>query len=168
VIREILTRRGNPPQHRGGRLLAAGLGRLLTDECGPKSGCTTVVIDPVSGTRRSLGQSTPPAPDFRQGVISPDGSAVAMIEDTTTGPALHLVDMISGQDWPTGANLATPISGSEATMVWAPDSRMLFFVDAAGRINMIDRTGTHIRDLGVDLPPMSGLAIRVAPGRGTP
>jgi hypothetical protein len=151
-----------------GRLLAAGPGQLLTDECGPTSGCTTMVIDPVRGTRRSLGASTPPSPDLRQGVISPDGSAVAMIEDTATGPALHLVDMISGQDRPTSASLATPISGSETTMVWAPDSHMLFFVDAAGHLNIIDRAGTHIRDLGIDLPALTELGIRVAPGSRAP
>jgi hypothetical protein len=143
-----------------GALLAAGPTRWLTVECDQQHRCDTVVTDRATGIARVLGPAEPtPAPSA--GVISPDGGTAAMARDTPTGPVLHLVDLSSGQDHATAAVL---INFDDGTMVWTPDSRLLFFVDRDGHLGIVDARTGQIRDLGVQLPAIDQLAIRVTTG----
>jgi hypothetical protein len=71
---------------------------------------------------------------------------------------LHLIDLRSGTEHATSVTVSGDQDPS-AAMVWAPDSRWLFVVDAARSITAVDRAG-HARTLDSGLPPIEQLAMR--------
>jgi hypothetical protein len=146
-----------------GSLLAAGPTRWLTTECDVHQRCSLVVTNRATGIARTLGPSGPEPGGMQPGVVSPDGSTAAVKRETPTGAVLHLIDLTSGHDHPIEAPVGAP---DQADMVWTPDSRLLFFVDRDGHLEIIDARGTQLRDLGIALPAISQLALRV--GRPTP
>jgi hypothetical protein len=47
-------------------------------------------------------------------------------------------------------------------MVWSPDSRWLFVAGGGGRLFPIEAATGDVHDLGVQVPPLSQVAIRPA------
>ena len=141
-----------------GTVLATGPTGWLTEECDDRHHCTLDVIDRHSGAHRAIGQASDT--EYRGGLISPNGSMAAL---ATPDPGdrevvLHLIDLHSGTD------RSTPVARSgdadlAAAIVWSPDSRWLFTVDAEGRIVAVDRAG-HMSTLDARLPAIEQLAMR--------
>ncbi len=148
-----------------GQVIAVGPTRWLMVSCRNGPRCRNVVYDPRSGALRvlpgpaltGLAYTWPPA-----GVISPDGSAAAIIDtaavDTTTGPAtIRLINLMTGAD----TRLAVPPdqdAGSQS-MAWSPDGRWLFLTDDGRLLAVNARTG-QVTGLGVKLPDVSQVAVR--------
>lgn len=145
-----------------GAVLAVGPTRWLVSECDYRDGCNTVVIDRISGTRRTLSRiasdvNTPPP-----GVISPDGTTAALIDLNNQTANIHLRDLTSGVDHP------LPVPTDQASfdmgsLVWSPDSRWLFIAAANGHLAVLDARTRHVRTLGATLPSLSQFAIRNVP-----
>lgn len=145
-----------------GRLLAVGPSRWLTVEC-QLNHCNQVVIDRSSGARRVIGAAPPSANAgnaFPLGLVSPDGTTAALIDDTGVAPQLRLMDLITGHSYPIPVQLPT-IDASEGVMAWSPDSHWLFFVDSAGQIRLVDRQAAHLGRLDIQLPAVDQIAMRV-------
>jgi hypothetical protein len=141
-----------------GTALATGPTGWLAEECDDRHRCTLDVIDRHSGAHRAIRPATDT--EYRGGLISPNGSmaALAALDPNDREVVLHLIDLHSGTDRAT----RVARSGDEdlvAAMVWSPDSRWLFVVDAAGRIVAVDRAG-HPRTLDTRLPAITQLAMR--------
>jgi WD40 repeat protein len=99
------------------------------------------------------------------GQISPDGVTAALTEYGINGPdgmTLHLLDLSSGQDRPVDGRQAGS-TGTPSAMVWSPDGRTLFYLDAAGLLFLVDARTGAVRTLGVALPPMNQLIFRIRP-----
>jgi hypothetical protein len=141
-----------------GALLATGPTRWLTHDCDVHYRCATTVTDRTSGARRVL--STPGGVFGNDGVIAPDGATAAMIGVEDAGLTLHLLDLATGVDRPTGVVLDPVNSFGGGKVVWSPDSRWLFAVDANGRVVVIDPAARRTADLGVPLPPLTEIALR--------
>jgi hypothetical protein len=141
-----------------GELTAAGPGRWLAVTCSRSGDCANVLIDAASGTQRIL-----PGPPVRSaawppGVISPDGSAAAVLITGSGAPRLYLINLRSGvsravavqvdQEFPNGI------------LAWSPDSRWLFIVDADGKLLALNGSTQHVVSFGRSLPSLSQIAIR--------
>jgi WD40-like Beta Propeller Repeat len=142
-----------------GVLVAVGPTRWVVRECDDRHRCATVVVDRNTGARRTLdvqvGQPYGPV-----GLISPDGSNAAFLENTQAGlVAAHLIDLASGTD----RRLDVPVNQpyGDAAMAWSPDGRWLFIAGADGQLFPVDPATGRVHDLGVSLPPISQLAIRM-------
>ncbi len=140
-----------------GTVLATGPLGWFAEECDDRHRCTLDVIERQSGAHRAIGPATDA--EYRGGLISPNGrmAALAAQDPGGRGVVLHLIDLDSGTD------RSTPVarSGDEdlaAAMVWSPDSRWLFAVDAAGRIVAVDGAG-NLQTLDTRLPAIEQLAM---------
>ncbi len=95
------------------------------------------------------------------GVVSPDGSAAAVIV-LSPSPVLMYFDLRTGAE--SVLRLAMGSAADPAqSLVWSPDSRWLFALDAVGGIQVVDartRQVTDFRDLASPLPSLTQLAIR--------
>lgn len=146
-----------------GTVLASGPTGYLVSECGAARKCQTLVLDRRTGTRKVLKFAIIPHLGGT-GLISPDGKTAAVVDVPHVGSSavrLSLVDMTSGAVHPLGAGIGTPIR--DASMIWAPDSRRLFVATDTGRVAVVDRTTRTVGDLGLRLPAIEQLAIRIAP-----
>jgi hypothetical protein len=144
-----------------GQVLAAGPTRWLTLECDSRHNCTPTVLDRATGHRHTL-----PAAISRYsgggGVISPDGRTAALYRAEFTGYlALHLVDLATGVDRPTGVTLAPP-SDPQGPVVWSPDSRWLFAADSHEQLTVIDNRSGRVHFLGVGVTGVRQVAFRTA------
>ncbi len=145
-----------------GTVAAVGPARWLAVGCRHRPRCADIVINPVSGTRHLLARRriTVTVP----GVISPDGSAAALLQ---AGPAgritIHVISLRTGADHGGSVN-ADPESVGPGTLAWSPDSRWLFAVAAHGKLVAISASTGRARAIGAALPPVSELAVRPAPG----
>lgn len=149
-----------------GGLVAVGPTRWVAAECDAPSGCSTVVIDRTTGSRRVIGPSDadPSRPfPFPSGIVSPDGTVAAVMREDTTGRELHLLDLGSGVDHTAGlrGSQAAPVAADQA-MVWSPDSRWLFMADVTGTVFVVDPRTNGSRALSAPLPPITQLAFRAA------
>jgi hypothetical protein len=137
-----------------GQLLAVGPTRWLTQRC--RVGiCRAVVSDRQDRTVRTLPGPLPPVSE--SGLISPNGTAAALV---TTTSNLVWVDLR------TGAFRALPLTpdvSDRQTTAWSPDSKWLFVLDRSGVLYAIEgRTGRVVANLTTQLrlPPLHQLAIR--------
>lgn len=143
-----------------GRMLAVGPTRWLAAECDARHICSRVVMDHQGGARRLVGGPVPvdarmPAP----GAISPDGALAAVPGTDQSGQlGVHLLDLVSGVERP----LAVPIGPWQGVdgAVWSPDGRWLFLVGDRGQLVVVEPGTGRARDLGVQLPMVSQLAVR--------
>lgn len=144
-----------------GALLAVGPTGWLTLDCDARAHCVTVYTDRASNVHRALGPGR--SGNAQPGAISPDGRTAAIF---TAGPgstaALYLLDLTTGATH----RLALPLDqAQDGTIVWSPDGKWLFAVDAAGKLTALNartrQTTTLIPD-GIPLPRLSQLAIRIA------
>ncbi len=159
------------PDQRGqvnGQVIAVGPTRWLIVSCRDGTRCRNVVYDPRSGAERvlpgpalaSAAYIWPPA-----GVVSPDGSAAAIIDtatvDTTTAqPTIRLINLATGAD----SRIAVPFDrdvGSQS-MAWSPDGRWLFVADD-GRLLAVNASTGRVTGLGVRLPDVSQVAVWPGP-----
>jgi hypothetical protein len=144
-----------------GQLLAAGPTRWLTLECDSRHNCTPTVIDRATGRRHTL-----PSAIVRYsgggGVISPDGRTAALFRAEFSGYlALHLIDLATGADRPTGVTLAPP-SDPQGPFVWSPDSRWLFAADSHEQLTVIDTRTGRVHFLGVGVTGVRQVAFRTS------
>jgi hypothetical protein len=147
--------------HRIARVLAAvGPTRWLVVDCHAGHGCSNVVVDQAGGARHILpGPSAAPEPGAPPGVIAPDGSAAAVMRVSGNQITLHLLNLVSGADQQISVSLAQG-SAAGQTLAWSPDSRWLFTVAANGELAAINARTGHADGLGVELPPISQIAVR--------
>lgn len=140
-----------------GELLAVGPTGWLVAECDTRHRCDTMSINQLSGQRRTIGARRRQADN--DGVICADGSTAALFENNPAGTShiLTLLDLRSGHA--RTVHVALPQDQNASRLVWTPDSRYLFTVDANGRIAVVDKTG-HVRLLPATLPPVTQLALR--------
>jgi DNA-binding beta-propeller fold protein YncE len=94
------------------------------------------------------------------GAISPDGTTVVVVStDGQGGEAVAtLVELDNGASRPIDLPL-TP-TGGEGTIVWSPDGRRLFAVDASQQLKVIDARTLAVADLVPGLPSIRQLVIR--------
>jgi hypothetical protein len=141
-----------------GTVVAVGRTRILTIECDDRHRCAPEVTDRASGAHRTLARLTVPA-NASMGVISPDGRTAAIEELDPQGRSItHLIDLDTGADRTAGGYFDQ--STYDNAQVWSPDSAWLFLTDAAGGLYAIDRASGEAQVLGLDLPPVTQLAIR--------
>lgn len=145
-----------------GTVTAVGPTRWLTAEC-RHGRCSEVVIDPASGASRVISRSRIAAEESiaandGPGVVSPDGSTAAVFQAGGPGQraTLHLVDLASGADDPTG--VAVGQGSYDMAAAWSPDSRWLFVAER-GKLLVVDARSRRVRALGVALPPITQVAV---------
>jgi hypothetical protein len=131
--------------------------------------CRNVVTDAVTGVQRAL-----PGPGLADsaftwptlGIISPDGDVAAVpvfrTSPTGGGIVLKLVNLRTGAT--TEADVAMNPAPGFQDMAWSPDSRWLFVVASGGRLVALNPRTGHATGLGMQLPPVSQVAVRPAPG----
>ena len=99
-----------------------------------------------------------------QGLVAPDGRTAALVAVTDDGsPAvLRLLDLDTGTERIIPLEIQLAGYGLDS-VVWSPDSRWLFAVGAAsGQLVAVDAAAARPTPLGVELPPLTQLAIRPA------
>ena len=115
-----------------GQLIALSADIAVLRDCDELLRCGLFVIDRQTGAVRALeldSELTPIesisswGPPGQGRAISPDGTMVAVMLPSTTGPLLGLVDLWSGAVVELGAPWWSP------TVVWSPDGRFAFFLD---------------------------------------
>lgn len=147
-----------------GVLLAAGPTGWLVNECDARYRCQTVLVDRADGRRRTMAER-PVGRDSR-GVVSPDGSTVAVLASRPEGTVeVALLDVARGS-WRRVLNLAVTQQTFEGALAFSPDSRRLFAVRADGAIAMINPRTAAARPLGAALPPLTQLVVRPAAPAG--
>jgi hypothetical protein len=143
-----------------GMLAAVGPTRWLTVDCPAGHRCTNVVVDQQGGASRILpGSSAELEPGSPPGVIAPDGSAAAVMRDSGDQVTLHLLNLVSGADRQIPVSLDQG-SAAHQTLTWSPDSRWLFVVAANGELAAVNARTQQVEGLGVELPPISQIAVR--------
>jgi hypothetical protein len=146
-----------------GAIAAVGPADWLVVSCDPQSRhCRNEVIDTADGSRRALPGSAAAAPYYYSwpptGVIAPDSSTAAVTEPEHDGKlTVHLINLHTGTttDLPIGAD------ANSQSMAWSPDSRWLFVAAADGKLVAISARTGKARSLGVTLPAVDQVAIRV-------
>jgi len=161
-------RPGGPSRVTTGTVLAAGPTRWLTAECNGHGRCRLMVIDRSTGMRYPLSTRISGTAQSTAGVISPDGSAAAVLAGSSQA-RIEIIDLA------TGAAHALPlrIDLSEAgmgwaweSMAWSPDSRWLFAAADGDLYAVSQRTGQVANlshTLGPALPQLSQLSMRDVP-----
>jgi hypothetical protein len=143
-----------------GMLAAVGPTRWLIVDCHSGHRCSNVVVDQAGGARHILpGPSAEPESGAAPGVIAPDGSAAAVMRVSGDQVTLHLLNLMSGAD----QQISVPLdeeSAADQTLAWSPDSRWLFIVAAHGELAAVNARTRHVEGLGVQLPPISQIAVR--------
>jgi hypothetical protein len=146
-----------------GQVIAVGPTRWLLVSCHNGTRCHDVVYDPRSGTQRVLPgpalagsvYTWPPA-----GVVSPDGSAAAIIDTATVPATIRLINLTTGAD--TQIATASGQDASSQSVAWSPDSRWLFVADD-GRLLAVNAATGRVSGLGIRLPDVSQVAVRPGP-----
>jgi hypothetical protein len=148
-----------------GTLAAVGSSAWLVSRCQSATRCVDVVIDPATGSRRTLPGSADlagyPTPNWPPGLISPDGRLAALPSYGPDGSAtVRFVDLRTGAERTAAIALKAQWWPG---LVWSPDSRWLFWVTASGAVQAMDPRTGQVSGLGVALPPVTFLAIQGVP-----
>lgn len=159
-----LARPGAVHRVTGGQLVASGPTRWLTVECDDSLTCTDVVTDRTTGAHHIVDSAIDPY-QLGLGAISPDGRTVALPRSGggVTPDGIDLLDLETGRRLSVEVSLSQTGQG-DASFVWAPDSRWLFARDAGGRVMIVNRASGRAAPLGVQLPPVTQLALRSGDG----
>jgi hypothetical protein len=142
-----------------GALLAVGPTGWLVAECDERYRCQAVLIGRADGSRRIVPIAT--GHRDRSGVISPDGTTVAMmVAGPSASAALYLFDLAAGGQ--RTVNVAVNQETLDGAIAFSPDSKWLFVVTDTGELSVVNcRTGA-VSALGVPLPTLSQLVVRPA------
>ena len=160
--------------HRVTALLSAvGPSRWLGMTCKPDGSCQDVVLNPATGSQRTL-----PGPPLQllswpwpayPGSVAPNGRIAAVVIDSGSASSdgdsqvrLEQISLATGAVRP----IPVPVSqtASSQTMAWSPDSQWLFVLAATGKLLAVSMRTGKVQSLGVQLPGLSQLAIRDASG----
>ncbi len=137
-------------------VLAVGGGGLLTLERDTRDRWRTM-LRPPAGPARVV--PVPIGPQLPHGVLSPDGRTVALyVVNAPTSIGLALVDLPSGALRILDLDV-TGVAG-DGCVVWTPDSRRLFCVDADGQVRLVDAVALHGSMPALGLPALRQLAVR--------
>jgi hypothetical protein len=143
-----------------GTVAAVGAGRVLGVECNDEYRCSTVVVGLTDGSRRVVPGDFPPT-TYAVGYIAPNGQRAALFEQGPDGVnQLLLFDMHSGRTARVRISLVEPLDAG--VVAWSPDSTLLFAVDSAGEVKVVDPVTAKVSGLGVALPEITQIAIRPA------
>jgi hypothetical protein len=156
-----------------GTLLAVGPTRWLTSECDSHARCQPVVTDRSTGARYPLStrvplSTRPNGPMLPTvGVISPDGSTVAVVVGSPQA-RIEMINLVTGaaHALPLRVNMSDVDMGwASESMAWSPDSRWLFI--ANGNLYAVSQRTDQITNLsqtlGPALPQLSQLSMRNVP-----
>ena len=149
-----------PHRVASGSLVAVGPTRWLTRTCDGSGACPVSVVDPRTGANSELARAIGNS-EFIPGVVSPDGSAAAVVVLSRT-PALLYFDLWRRTESVLPIRPDT-LPEQAQSLVWSPDSRWLFALDATGDVLAVDartRQITDFRAIGAVLPSLTQLAIR--------
>ena len=139
-----------------GTLLAVGPTRLLTLRCDEQARCSDVVINRTTGAAHVL-EKTPLTRARPVGVISPDGSTVAIVRPANSyRSSLQVIDLATGEVRAI-APMRSPYYGGNTA--WSPDGQWLFAA-SRGLLLAFDTRTYRIRRFDLELPPVSHVAIR--------
>jgi hypothetical protein len=148
----------------GAILAAVGPRSWLGISC-HSSRCRNIVINAVTGSRRTL-----PGPavhllawpwPFEPGAVAPNGSAAAVVvAGGDDSAALEFISLSSGAV----SRVPVPVNqnASSQTLVWSPDSRWLFALNANGKLLAVNARSHRVQSLGVSLPRFTQLSISAA------
>ncbi|HEX8093262.1 hypothetical protein [Jatrophihabitans sp.] len=144
-----------------GALLAAGPTGWLVIECDERYRCQTVLISRADGRRktvadRALGRDSP------RGVISPDGSTVAVLTSRPEGTVEVAVLDVARGSWLRVVNLAVTQATLDGALAFSPDGKWLFAVTAGGSIAVINPRTSTASILDVPIPVLNQLVVRPA------
>src|SRR4051794_37603093 len=93
------------------------------------------------------------------GAISPDGTSVVVYAYSQGGElSAMLVELDDGGRRPIKLSLAQ--NGGDGVMVWSPDGRWLFAVDASQHLKVINARTLAVADLVPGLPSIRQLVMR--------
>ena len=96
-------------------------------------------------------------------MVSPDGATAAVLEAGRYGHvSLKLLDLASGAV--TTIDAPVTQASSSQTLAWSPDSRWLFVADAGGQVLAVNQVNDRVESLGVPLPDLTQITVRLAPG----
>jgi hypothetical protein len=143
-----------------GGLAAVGPTRWLVVDWPAGHCCSYTIVDLATGARHTLpgGPSAEPLPGA-PGVIAPDGSAAAIVEDSGDRLSLHLLNLVSGSDQQIPVSVDAELAAGQ-WLAWSPDSRWLFVLTRQGKLAVVDARTGHVEGLGVSLPSLSLIAVR--------
>lgn len=147
-----------------GVLLAAGPTGWLVTECDERYRCQTVLVHRADGRRQTVAER-PVGRDAR-GVISPDGSTVAVLTSRPQGTVEVAVLDVARGSWLGVHNLAVNQAALDGALAYSPDGKWLFAVTAGGSIAAIDPRTSNASILDLPLPPVSQIVVRPAPSAG--
>jgi hypothetical protein len=142
-----------------GGLVAVGPRGIVTVDCDDHGNCSTV-LHGHDGRTTIVPAELPVQGGPSGGAISPDGRTLVLYVYGQSGDvSATLVDLGNG------ATRAVPLSltptGEDGTIVWSPDSRWIFAIDALSQLKVIDARTLAVADLVPGLPSLGQLAIRV-------
>lgn len=145
-----------------GVLVAAGPTRWLVNECDDSLRCALIAIDRATGARHTMNSVPDSWYDQSLDAMSPDGRTVAVPRpDGENGSAgIDLLDLASGLRHPVDVTRAPLDQPHGSQLVWSPDSRWLFVVDAGRRVVVVNRATGKATPLRTALPPVFQLAFR--------
>jgi hypothetical protein len=95
--------------------------------------------------------------------LSPDGRTVATPQSNGVSIGeVQLLDLDSGvrRSVDVTPNGLDQPGGGGPSLVWSPDSRWLFVVNADRQVVVVNRATGKVTPLGMDLPPVLQLAMR--------
>jgi hypothetical protein len=141
-----------------GQLIGVGPTGVVTADCDDRARCG-IVLRTHDG-RTSVVPALLEPQGFNPGSISPDGTNVVVVSTNGQGgeAAATLVELDNGASRPIELPL-TPTSG-EGTIVWSPDGRWLFAVDASQQLKVINARTLAVADLVPGLPSIHQLVVR--------
>ena len=143
-----------------GVLLAAGPTGWLVIECDERYRCQTLLVGRADGRRETVA-ARPVGRDFR-GVISRDGSSVAVLTSRPEGIVEVAVLDVARGSWLRVVNLAVNQAALNGALAFSPDGKWLFAVTAGGSIAAIDPRTSTASILNLPLPPVTQLMVRSA------
>ena len=140
-----------------GQLMGVGPTGMVTVDCDDRARCGIVL--------RSRGGRTSVVPALLEpqgpnpGAISPDGTSVAVYAFGQAGDvSVTLVELDNGASHP--IDLPLTATGAEGTIVWSPDGRWLFAVNASQQLKVINARTFAVTDLVPGLPSIRQLVVR--------
>jgi hypothetical protein len=141
-----------------GGLVAVGPTGIVTVDCDDHANCSSV-LHGHDGRTSIVPAQLPVQGGPYGGLLSPDGSTVVIYAYGQSGDvSATLVDLANGATHT--IQLALIPTGVEGTVVWSPDGRRLFAIDALSQLKVIDARTRTVADLVPGLPPLGQLSVR--------